>query len=92
MENIQNYIEISLASQIQATAVFCQDFKEMGTDDQSHWKIWRLWSLFSDQIYYTATIDLKFVGTWAPANKITGDIPDSTVLKSPFSGPGISLS
>ena len=31
-----------------------------------------------------ATIDLKFVGTWAPTNKIIGDIPDITVLNVPI--------
>ena len=30
--------------------------------------------------YYTVIIDLKFVVTWAPTNKIIGDITDFTVL------------
>ena len=48
----------------------------MGTDDPSHWKIHG----DVDNFYYTAITDLKFVVTWAPTNKIIGNITDFTVL------------
>ena len=40
---------------------------------------------FSGVIY--VFIDLEFVGTWAPANKIIGDIPDFIVLNVPIFQP-----
>ena len=33
-------------------------------------------------------VNLKFVGTWAPAAKIIGDIPDFNVLNVPKTQPG----
>ena len=35
----------------------------------------------------TAIIDLRFVGTWADANKIIEDIPEFTVLNVPIFQP-----
>ena len=61
-------------------AVFCWDFKENGTDDPSHWQIGEHWQLFRGKFYFTAIVDLKFVGTWAPTNKIIRDIPGFTML------------
>ena len=40
-------------------------------------------SNFSEVTYVMPFMNLKFVGTWAPAVKIIGDIPDVIVLNVP---------
>ena len=68
-------------------AVFCRVVRKMWTDDPPHWKIWGHWLLFWGQFYFISIIDFKFVGTWAPTNKIIGEIRDFPMLNVPIFQP-----
>ena len=66
-------------------AVFRRVFREMGTDDPLQYGD-------TDNFSGVSSITLpllisNFVGTWAPTNKIIGDIPDFTVLNVPIFQP-----
>ena len=43
-------------------AVFCQDFREMGTDDPYRWKIWGHWKLFWGHLSYIVTCESQICG------------------------------